>query len=820
MYTRYLRVGALVALSGALAACASDSPVAPEQDLTTRQFSAVTDAAASASAASAVVAYDRVLNLGSRTTLTARSSITRWRTRTWTSSQSTVVSVNSDGRIEARGQGAAVITVRSAGGTQSWNVYALDAANASLGVSPSSASLRVGQTLPVVATLTTSTGDELSMASAILQTGNTSVATVSPDRLLVGMNSGATQLTVSAYGISRQVPVTVSSSQAAPTLSAIGISPKSAQATVGGSVQFAASALWTDGSATLPALSWSAPQGGTISASGVYSAPSVAGTYRVIVSANGGSLLDTALIAVAASAPSVTSFVLSPGTASVNIGATQQFSTATTWSDGQSRASSVTYTATGGTITVGGMYTAGQVAGTFAVIASCACGTADTTLVAVTSAARLSWLAISPGSVAVAAGGSYQFVTTARWSTGATALPPVTYTATGGTINATTGLYSAPSAAGTYQVFVSQDGGTIRDTANVTVAAPVAQLTSLAIAPASVSLAAGASQQFTTTARWNTGATTLPPLTYTATGGTINASTGLYTAPTTAGTYQVFVTHTGGTVRDTAQVTVTSSSGGGGTTTTTTTTPPPSFGAFTANLPANNGLHLVTDTRFGNLQIQQLNADGLAYVWDGRNATDASAPYGSSVFETFYPGNDFGNGVGGAKVYNQEGNNWRKVYFSMAMWVPSNYSIHSNGEKFFYPLITTNGAITGSAPINFAPIVGGPSGSNFGFVMIPRPGSVAEPQNGAAMVPKGQWAQVEFYMEMNTPGSSNGVLKVWVNGQVATNRSDIMYSGASTQSVFDGIRFDGTRGGGVSNTPTPAGGQVRRYNRLAFYAAP
>jgi hypothetical protein len=44
------------------------------------------------------------------------------------------------------------------------------------------------------------------------------------------------------------------------------------------------------------------------------------------------------------------------------------------------------------------------------------------------------------------------------------------------------------------------------------------------------------------------------------------------------------------------------------------TTPPPAIGAFTANLPATKGLPVIRDTRLGNMQIQQLNADGLAYV--------------------------------------------------------------------------------------------------------------------------------------------------------------------------------------------------------------
>jgi hypothetical protein len=70
-----------------------------------------------------------------------------------------------------------------------------------------------------------------------------------------------------------------------------------------------------------------------------------------------------------------------------------------------------------------------------------------------------------------------------------------------------------------------------------------------------VSLAAGASQQFGVTASWSTGATTVPPVTWSASGGTVS-STGAYVAPSAAGTYQVIVAHTNGTVRDTAVVTV------------------------------------------------------------------------------------------------------------------------------------------------------------------------------------------------------------------------------------------------------------------------
>jgi hypothetical protein len=65
-------------------------------------------------------------------------------------------------------------------------------------------------------------------------------------------------------------------------------------------------------------------------------------------------------------------------------GTTQQFSTSATWSDGGTRTVAVTYAATGGTITSGGLYTAGQTTGNYRVIVSCTCGKADTAAVTIT----------------------------------------------------------------------------------------------------------------------------------------------------------------------------------------------------------------------------------------------------------------------------------------------------------------------------------------------------------------------------------------------------------------------------------------------------
>ena len=446
------------------------------------------------------------------------------------------------------------------------------------------------------------------------------------------------------------------------------------------------------------------------------------GTATVTVS--GGWVAENYTVAVTATAaPTVTAFTLQPAIGvSLLPGQTQQFTPAASWSDGQQYPLSVTYSATGGTISSTGLFTAGSTAGRFSVIATCVCGLVASSTV------------------------------------------------------------------------------------------DVAQLVSLSISPKTVTVAAGGSQVFTTTALWGTGATALPPVAYSATGGSITA-TGQYTAPTVAGTYRVIVAHSNGTVRDTATVTVSS-----------TTQPAPPTGSFTPFLPA--GLTLVTDTDFGNLAAKgDYNQDGLAYFWDSRQAWDSNAPFSSGVYETFYPGNDAGNGGGGGLLVSPAGQQWRKVYFSMMIWVPSNYSIHTNGEKFFYPLVTTPGM-----PLQSTSIGWWPEGSQwansptFGFIFNSQVGGagsfLVQPSISTVNVTKGRWTRIEMYCAMNTPGLQDGVWRVWIDGRVAVDVSNVRYSAHPVQSYFDGIRFTGTRGGGASTTLTPPEGQVRRYDRLAFYASP
>lgn len=79
------------------------------------------------------------------------------------------------------------------------------------------------------------------------------------------------------------------------------------------------------------------------------------------------------------------------------------------------------------------------------------------------------------------------------------------------------------------------------------------------VAPASASLGTGSTQQYQVTAVMSDDQTTTPTVTWTAVGGTITSS-GLYTAGSSAGTFRVIAVLSGGTISDTATVTVTTSS--------------------------------------------------------------------------------------------------------------------------------------------------------------------------------------------------------------------------------------------------------------------
>jgi hypothetical protein len=169
----------------------------------------------------------------------------------------------------------------------------------------------------------------------------------------------------------------------------------------------------------------------------------------------------------------VTRMDVTPASVTLATGATRQFAATEFLSDGSSRAATgVTWTATGGTISGTGFYTAGSSGGSYRVIGTK--GTfADTAAVTITAPPPppvVTQIIVTPASVTLATGAIQQFTATAQMSNGTQQPAVVTWTATGGTVTPV-GLYTAGLTAGSYRVIATQQGGTLADTSAITITA-------------------------------------------------------------------------------------------------------------------------------------------------------------------------------------------------------------------------------------------------------------------------------------------------------------------------------------------------------------
>ncbi len=170
--------------------------------------------------------------------------------------------------------------------------------------------------------------------------------------------------------------------------------PQQATLTMGASRTFNGVASLRDGSVVPLDLVWSAT-GGAMGPDGRFTADSVSGVYHVIAVNATGTVADTADVTVVPPstsptpatpvdtlppAPAATRVVLRPVLVTVVAGGRQRYRVFGRTSTGDSVAVGVTYSATGGTITRNGLYTAGKAAGTYRIVAT-ASGISDTALV-------------------------------------------------------------------------------------------------------------------------------------------------------------------------------------------------------------------------------------------------------------------------------------------------------------------------------------------------------------------------------------------------------------------------------------------------------
>jgi hypothetical protein len=179
-----------------------------------------------------------------------------------------------------------------------------------------------------------------------------------------------------------------------PGLVDIRVSPRSASLEPGAVQTFSAMGRLRSGNRTPIGVVWSAT-GGNIDPAGTYQAGSVPGSYIVVATNTEGDVADTVTVRVTVPvsdsiptpsdstaqplpeptpepepAPTLARVVLRPASVTLATQSTHQFAAFGRNTVGDSVEVAATFRATGGTITPTGLYTAGQTAGTFKVIAA------------------------------------------------------------------------------------------------------------------------------------------------------------------------------------------------------------------------------------------------------------------------------------------------------------------------------------------------------------------------------------------------------------------------------------------------------------------
>jgi hypothetical protein len=239
-------------------------------------------------------------------------------------------------------------------------------------VRPSSATLETNQLIHFRAHGHNSAGD--SVGAAV--TWSTSGGTILPD----GRFSAAAIGTYTVVGVSRvrgRLQVDSSTVQVVrrqTQLVAIEVSPTTVTLAPGISQTFTALGRLMGGGVVPIGVNWSAT-GGSIDGGGTFVAGDTAGTYQVRATNTAGTLADTVTVTITAPPtpppPSLAKVILMPwGGITLAPRATYQFAVFGRTAAGDSVSVNVTFSATGGSITSGGLYTAGSTAGTYRVIAT------------------------------------------------------------------------------------------------------------------------------------------------------------------------------------------------------------------------------------------------------------------------------------------------------------------------------------------------------------------------------------------------------------------------------------------------------------------
>ncbi len=352
---------------------------------------------------------------------------------------------------------------------------------------------------------------------------------------------------------------TQSKTVASATILSMQVAPSTMAISMGGAQQFTATALLSDGTTqdVTGTAQWSSSDSNIASVdSSGHATGSNSGA--VTITAKSGSISSTALLKISSAAANLLSITIAPVAPSAPVNTNVQFTAIGDYSDGSSAdiTNLVTWASSSpATATIDASGLATTVAAGPTTISATFASISQTTTLTVTAPTIVS-IAVTPEGLTLAIGIKQQFVATATYSDGTSQ-----DLATGVTWNSSSpsvatidnsGLATTVAAGST---IITATVGAFTDTTTLTVVP--AHLISIAVSPATQSIALGTTLQFTAVGSFDDGSTQLlTSLTWTSssTAASID-STGFATS---TGTGTATITAASGSVSGTASLTVTS----------------------------------------------------------------------------------------------------------------------------------------------------------------------------------------------------------------------------------------------------------------------
>ncbi len=229
----------------------------------------------------------------------ASGNVLTGRTITWSSSDSATATVNGTGLVTGATPGTAEIYATSEGHSDSSTVTVTAPTVASVSVSPTSATLRVGNTSQLTATVRDAGGNLLTGHTVTWASSATAAATVSASGLVTAVAPGSATITATSDGKSGTSAITVT----LVPVSSVTVTPKNDTLTVGANVQLSATLKDSAGNTlTGRTITWatSTSSVATVTASGMVTG--VAGGNATITATSDGKS-GTSAVVVDAPAP-------------------------------------------------------------------------------------------------------------------------------------------------------------------------------------------------------------------------------------------------------------------------------------------------------------------------------------------------------------------------------------------------------------------------------------------------------------------------------------------------------------------------------------